>query len=479
MQQCLKNATMRKADKDTIEGGISGEELMHRAGKAVAYEVSLAVKRLNAQSVLIVCGTGNNGGDGYVAARLLMEEGVPVKVYAAEGALSADCLREKQAYRGEYAGEIVGDIIVDCLFGTGLNRTVGGEFAQIINAINSANSYVISVDIPSGLNGDNGCVLGCAVRANLTVAIAYPKLGLYLNDGIDYGGEVVVKDIGIVCNTPDACIAEEQDIIMFYPNRRRNTHKGSYGSACLIAGSNKYLGAAVLSVSSALRSGCGYLYAVVPQEIRCALAVKHPQCIYCEEPVIKADAIAIGMGLCCNERTYERVCNLLKNYSGKLIIDADGLNSLAKFGKEVLRQTKAQVLITPHVGEMARLSGLTVQQVLEDPVGVAQKFAEEYNLTVHLKSAVCITSGGGKSVITTRGSTALAKAGSGDLLSGLICGNAARGLSLFDAAVCSQYVLGFSAELCSQKYSAYAVTAKEVEENISFAVKRLTDGILP
>lgn len=466
---------MRQADMATIDGGIPGEELMRRAGKAVAYEVANAVKDLNAKSVLIVCGTGNNGGDGYVCAKLLKEQGIPVKVYAMSGTLSPDCRREKEAYDGEYASTIEGDIIVDCLFGTGLNRTVGGGYTDVINGINNAKAHVISVDIPSGINGDNGIILGCAVKANKTVAIAYPKVGLYLNDGIDYSGEIAVRDIGINCDTPDALLLQEQDVKQFFPKRRRNTHKGNYGTACLIAGSNEYLGASALSLSTALKTGCGYVYAVVPEELKYCLAVSYPQCIYSDTPNLNAGAIAIGMGSGCSESTYEKVCNLLKNYNGKLIIDADGLNSLAKYGLQPLKTAKAQVLLTPHVGEMARLCGTTVQEVTADPIGVAKRFAEEYGLTVHLKSAVCVTSDGKRSVITHRGSTALAKAGSGDMLVGLVCGNAARGLSLFDSAVCSQYILGCAAELSSQKYSDYATTAKEIVENIAFAVKRLTE----
>lgn len=475
MQYCLKNETMRQADKATIEWGISSEELMARAGKAVAQEVSCAVKTLNAKNVLIVCGTGNNGGDGYVCARLLKEQGIAVKVYAIDGSLSPDCQREKQAYSGEYTTEIKGDIIVDCLFGTGLNRTVSGEYKSVIDQINNSGAYVISVDIPSGINGDNGLALGCAVKADKTIAIAYPKVGLYLNDGIDFSGEIVVKDIGINCDTPDALLLQEQDIKQFFRNRKRNTHKGSYGTACVVAGSSQYLGASALSVSTALKSGCGYVYAVVPNEIKCQLAAIYPQCIYSDTPNLSADAIAIGMGLGCNEKTYNLVCNLLKDYSGKLIIDADGLNSLAKFGMQVLKQTKAKVLLTPHVGEMSRLCGLSKAEVIADPIAVAKRLAKDYGVTVHLKSAVCVTSDGERTVITSRGSSALAKAGSGDMLSGLICGNAARGLSLADAAVCSQYILGCSAEICSQKYSDYATTANEIVENISFAIKRLTD----
>lgn len=477
MIYALKNATMRSADAETIKGGVPSEELMHRAGKALADAVWAAVKRLNAKSVLFVCGTGNNGGDGYVAARLLTDGGIKVGVFAAEyGKLSEDCLREKSAYCGEYSTEIVGDIVVDCLFGTGLSRAVSGEYAKVIDKINSSRAYVISADIPSGLNGDNGLLQGCAVKADETVAIAYPKLGAYLNDGLDYCGKITVCDIGIKSSQSDAAVVEGEDIIALLPERKRNTHKGSYGSCCVVAGSNEYLGACALSLSTALRSGCGYVYGVVPKKMKCALAVKYPQCIYVNKPVFAADAVAVGMGCGLNRKTYARVCKLIKSYGGKLIIDADGLNCLAKYGKEVLKQAKASVLITPHVGEMARLCGVDVGQVKSDPVGFASKFAKEYSVVVHLKSASCVTVEKDMCVITANGNTSLAKAGSGDLLSGLICGTAATGLSLFDAAVRSQYLLGEAAKISSVARAEGSITSEELAFNISTAINRLTIG---
>ncbi len=279
----------------------------------------------------------------------------------------------------------------------------------------------------------------------------------------------------------DGEVADTSFVASHFPPRPRDSHKGSFGTACIIAGSERYLGASALSVAAALRTGCGYVYAVVPATFKYALAVRYPQSIYCEEPLINADAIAVGMGLCCNERTYAQVCNLLENYQGKLIIDADGLNSLARYGTQVLKNTGAEVLITPHVGEMARLCNLTVSEVQNDPVGVACSFAEEYGVSVHLKSAVSVTcsvskDGGRQAIINVRGTSALAKAGSGDMLSGLICGNAARGLSLAEAAACSQFLLGASAEICSESMTDYAVTADDIIKNIPFALKRLTDG---
>ncbi|MDE7162709.1 MAG: NAD(P)H-hydrate dehydratase [Clostridia bacterium] len=474
MQIYLTSAQEREADKNAISFGLSSEVLMKRAGRALADEVQAVATARNAEKILLVCGTGNNAGDGYVAARELIARGYNVSVYSCEGEISIGCKREKKRYTGKFTRTISGDIIVDCIFGTGLNRKLQGEHASAVRKINQSSAYVIAADIPSGLNGDNGIVMGTAVKADLTVALGHIKLGCVFGDGVDYCGKIVVKDIGVAADESCAKAVEDEDVATFYKPRKRNTNKGDYGSACLVAGSEEYLGAAGLSISSALRSGCGYVHAVVPEKLKYSLAAAYPQCIYSAVPDLQADAIAIGMGVGCTQDSYNLLCALLKSYKGKLIIDGDGLNLLAKYGKDILPESKAEILLTPHIGEMARLCGVEKQAVLNDPFGVAKKFAAEYNVTVHLKNAVSITTNGKISTLSVRGTSALAKAGSGDLLAGLICGNAARGLSVFDAAVCSQYVLGCAAEVCSEEMYDGAVTAADLVNNLHVAIKRLT-----
>lgn len=474
MQIYLTSEQEREADKNAISFGLSSEMLMKRAGRALADEVQSVMQTIGAEKVLVICGTGNNGGDGYVAARELLSRGVAVSVYCFEGELSVGCKREKKRYTGKYTRSLSADIIVDCIFGTGLNRKLQGEYSGIVKKINSNGAYVISADIPSGLHGDNGFVMGVAVKADLTVALGHCKLGCVMGDGVDYCGKIIIKDIGIATDCSCARSYEDEDIADFYAPRKRISHKGDYGSACVVAGSEEFLGAAALSVSSALKSGCGYVSAVVPEKLKYALATAYPQCIYTSVPSLAADAIAVGMGLGCTQNTYNLLCALLKAYKGKLIIDADGLNALAKYGRDALAQTKASVLLTPHMGEMSRLCGLSKEEILNDPVGVAKTFAAEYNVTVHLKNAVSVTTDGKTATLSVRGTSALAKAGSGDLLSGLICGNAARGLSVYDAAVCSQYVLGLSAEVCSEELYDGAVTSADLINNFHVALKRLT-----
>ncbi len=475
MEIVLSNAEMRRADEYTINNGTPSAELMLRAGKAIAEEVITAANALGMRSVLVVCGTGNNGGDGYVCARILGENNFDVKVYAVESALSPDCAREKTAYKYAYSNDIAGAIIVDCLFGTGLCRNISGKFAEIVSAINDSGAYVISADIPSGINGDNGLVLGCAVKANLTVAVQEYKFGHFLGDGIDYCGKIVKKNIGISCH--ENCYAKlycPEDIAKFYPKRARNSHKGTYGTANLIVGSNKYIGAAALAAEAALKSGCGYVKLTSESAVKSALAARLPQVVYTEDVDFSANAIAVGSGCGVSEKLYALIKNILSNYVGTLVIDADGLNALAKYGVEVLKNKNCAVTITPHLKEFSRISGLSTEQILLSPVDAAKNFSKEYNVTVLLKGAASVIARGDKVAINVRGNTALAKAGSGDMLTGYLCGTLARGLSPFDAAVCAAYTLGLAAEIAAQERTEYCATAKDVLKNLHFSVKRLT-----
>ncbi|MGN0817593.1 MAG: NAD(P)H-hydrate dehydratase, partial [Candidatus Coproplasma sp.] len=314
-----------------------------------------------------------------------------------------------------------------------------------------------------------------AVKADLTVAVAEYKSGMVLGDGADYCGEVVKRDIGITAEGNFAKAYADEDISAFFPERKRNSHKGVYGAANLIAGSERYKGAAALALSAALQSGCGYIKLTSDKGVRDALVNAYPQVIYLDSPDLSAQAIAVGSGCGTSEKLYGEVVNILNVYAGKLIIDADGLNSLAKYGVDALKEKNCQVLITPHVKEFARLTNLSVEQILRDPVGYAQKFAKEYGVTVLLKGSTTVICNGERTVFNLRGTTALSKGGSGDLLTGLICGSAARGLDLFDAAIASAYVLGSTAEDCSRERTDYCVTAKDLVKNFHKVIKRLTN----
>ena len=262
----------------------------------------------------------------------------------------------------------------------------------------------------------------------------------------------------------------DSEIKQFYPIRVRNSHKGTYGSANIIAGSDKYIGAAALAAEAALKSGCGYVKLTAPDKVRLALAAKYPQVIYLDEPDLASQTIAIGMGLGLKEEVYLTIKHLLSAYDKTLIIDADGLNALAKYGTDVLKTANCRVVLTPHVKEFSRLTGIDVKTIMDNPVNCALDFANEYKVTVLLKGADSIIADGARIAINKRGTTALAKAGSGDMLSGFMCGCAARGLEPFDAAVCASYTLGVSAEISSLQKTDYCATAKDILNNIHNAV---------
>lgn len=478
MEQVLSNSQMRFADAYTIEEkGVSSAELMHRAGVAIANVAENVAKQLKTDEILVVCGTGNNGGDGYVCAEELRCRGFNIAVYALEGKLSFDCHREKSAYKGRYLRHIWGAIVIDCIFGTGLDRNITDEVYSLINEINSYGAFVISADIPSGLSGDSGKAMGISVKANKTVAIAEYKLGHFLNDGLDFCGEIIKKDIGVSVPNEEqsyTAVYNDKDIAEFFPKRKRNSHKGAYGTAHLIAGSKKYIGAAALSLQSALKSGCGIVKLTTADEVKFSLAAKYPQAIYPEEVDLNASAISVGMGCGATPELYDKIKFILDEYTGTLLIDADGLNALSKYGVEILKNKKCKAVLTPHLKEFSRLIQKSVEEISNDPVSLAKTFAKEYGVTLVLKSASTVITDGDKSAINTRGSTALAKGGSGDILSGFLCGTLARGLSPFDASVCASYTLGLSAEISSEEKTDFCATAYDIIKNIHIAVKRLT-----
>lgn len=269
-------------------------------------------------------------------------------------------------------------------------------------------------------------------------------------------------------------VYEDADVSALFPKRPRNTNKGDFGKACIVAGSHKYPGAAALSVATALKSGCGYCTLVTDQSVKAGLFASYPQAIYADAPDLAADCIAIGMGCGLSEELYKKITALLTSYCGKLIIDADGLNALSKYGLDVLKNKSCKVLLTPHVREFSRLSGLDEGSILADPVKVAKNFAKEYNVTVLLKNWYSVLTDGEECVVNLRGNSSLARAGSGDMLSGFICGNCARGLTLMQSAACSQYVLGMSAEIASERMTEYCVCAADLIEEIHNSLKRLT-----
>ncbi len=490
MKFAFTNAQMRTfEEKITEKTPVS--VLMERAGRALAEAVEGAMRRCGTTDAAFVCGGGNNGGDGFTAAEILRQKGYEVTVICLSERFSEACAAAKSAYRGEILGRIPRrrfSVIADCLFGTGLTRPVEGENAALIGFINGGD-YVVACDLPSGLSA-GGIALGACVRADETVAMGQAKCALYLSDGADRAGKVTVADIGIPAEGGTE-IWEREDVAAFFPKRPSHSHKGNFGSVAILATCNM-LGAPLLSVGAALKSGAGYtdVYmtsASIPcgdaakiaafqaeDEVHRALfAAKYPACrftFYDGEPIF-AEAIAFGMGAGVGRPQYEIIGSLLENDAcGTLILDADALNTLSVCGTELLKKHRRPVILTPHPAEFSRLTGRPVGEILSDPVGCAREFAREYGVVVVLKNNRSVITDGTRTAINPTGSPALAKGGSGDVLAGLIAGTAGRGVPPFEAACVGCYLLGRAGEAAARVMGEYAPDATDIISYLAEAI---------
>ena len=495
MKEILSVQTMRESDAATIRAGIPGRELMLRAARAVVQKARLR------EPVGILCGSGNNGGDGFAIAMLLAEAGKTVQILMVSEPLSQeaqyyrDRCRERQIPLRIYeAGEDLTcyTTLIDCLFGTGLSRPAGGLYADAIRQINASGAFVVSVDIGSGLSGDNG--LGDpAVRADQTVSVGSLKPGHFLGRAKDLRGELIGADIGIRPLAVDAYWMEEKDAASCLPQRLHYSHKGAYAYVGLAGGCLAYNGAPRLAgmASAAMKSGAGVALAAVP---KCLVPAMIPYTLestafplsetesgsirFEEEEwaalVNRCKTIAFGMGIGRGEETKKALAYLLEHFGGRLIIDADGLTALAELGCEKLKTTAAQVLLTPHLGEASRLLGQSLREIESSPLALAKAFAAEYGCTLLLKGPSTLVTDGTESWITDRGCPGMATAGSGDVLSGVLA--AVLGYSkagFVKAAAAAAYLCGAAGERAETENGPTAMTASDTVRAIPQAVRRL------
>lgn len=480
MKFSFTTAQAREADGRTIADGTPSSVLMERAGEALADRVEKAMEKTGADEALFVCGGGNNGGDGFVAARILREHGKHAEVLCLSRKFSADCLAAKEKFGGEIMGKIPRRryaLVADCVLGTGLDRAPEGNAAALIDFINACGAYVVSADLPSGLS-ENGVALSLCVRADETVCMGLMKNALLMCDGADFSGKTVTAEIGINVYARGAELWEENDVKAFFPKRKSNVHKGTFGSACILAGSVAYSGAAFLSAGACLKSGAGYTRLCVSERIFPYAIGRLPACILREfqsldGEILSSASIALGMGAGVNERLYAYIIELLSVYTGTLVLDADALNALALYGAEILRQKTCRVIVTPHVKEFARLTGRTTEEVLRNAAELAQNFAREYGVTVLLKNNRSFITDGTRSAINLTGSPALAKGGSGDVLSGFLAGTCARGVEPLEAACVSAFVCGKAGEIAADRMGEYAPDATDIIRYLPEALKSL------
>jgi len=429
--------------------------------------------------VAVFCGHGNNGGDGFAIARLLHVKGhnVSVSIVGDERKIKGDALTNLKIVQklGLIKPVTEADIIIDAIFGTGFRGAITDEETiKAIEFMNNSPAPVIAVDIPTGVEADTGKVANVAVRANTTVSFAVAKLGHILHPGTEYCGKLIVEDISVLVENDN--YIEMLDNLRL-PPRPARSNKGTHGRVCVIAGCSDMPGAAALCSKAAYKAGAGLVHACVEPEVARVIRTGAYEVITStienvDEAISLARVIALGPGIGRGESAQNLVRKVLTQSDKPMVVDADALIAIAA-DKSVLHKLKAPCIITPHPGEMAALCGLTIKEVVDDLINVASSFAKEYGVVTLLKDArTVIASPDGRVFINPTGTPALAKAGSGDVLTGIIAAFMAQGFE--DAAVLGAYVHGKAGELAAEALSVYGVTASDV---IDYVPKAMTCAI--
>lgn len=488
MRPLLTPEQMARADAATIASGTSSEVLMDRAGRAVARAALLVAGGRYGRRAAVVCGRGNNGGDGFVTARVLSAEGLGVRCLvvgdssAAKGAARFhlnELLRAGLWVEDFDPVRLEGaDVIVDALFGTGFRGPAEGDAGKAIESMSEAGAPVVAVDIPSGVNGATGGVEGRAVRARVTVAMAAEKLGTALPPGAIHAGRVEVADIGIHVGDSDVAMCERSDVAAALPRRRPDAHKRSMGAVALLGGSAGMSGAVVLAATAAMRMGAGYVTAGITRSVDDALSAAVPEAvstIVSDTDALgvdaldrfagvldRAQALAIGPGLGRGDEQTVLVAEALDRIDRPVVVDADALNVLA--GRtEHLRARVAPAVITPHPAELARLLEISTSDVQADRLACATEAATRWQCTVVLKGFRTLTANAsGRVVVNPTGGPELATAGTGDVLTGIIAALLAAGLGPFEAAWTGAYVHGVAGSIAAEGRDPSGVVAGDV-----------------
>ncbi len=490
--------SMREMDRITIEDlGVPGETLMLRAARGLAAEAMRMVSREDGP-ILILCGSGNNGGDGIGAAAALLEAGYTVAccMVGDKNKLSRDSRAMEELL--QKAGGALSDyvnleilekpwsLVIDALFGTGLSRPISGKYAELIEAVNAKDIPVLACDIPSGISADTGEILGCAMAADTTVTFNLPKTGQLLPPGTEYTGRLVVHDIGIsydaVEQVPyDGEYVTDGMVKSWLPKRKRESHKGDYGKLLLLCGSTGFTGAAALAAKAALRTGAGLVYLGVPETIYPILAGK------LNEPVVfplpasgngrfsrsglpdildrlpDMDACLIGPGIGVGYDTEALVWEILEHASCPVVLDADGINVLAGH-IDRLDKASCPLVLTPHDGELRRLGG----SMELDRLTGARDMAERTGAVVVRKGYRTVTaSPDGSCYVNSTGNAGMATGGSGDVLAGILTCLLGQGMEPVRAAAAAVWLHGAAGDLCAARLGQRSMLPSDMIEALS------------
>lgn len=498
MRPVLTPAEAGELDRASAARGITTETLMENAGRAVADAAVRLAGGTYGRRALVVCGKGNNGGDGLVAARyldgwglrvaaVLLEAGEDLREPAATNLarLRHTAVRVRPFSAGLLARELArADVVVDAVFGTGFRGVPEDAFAAAIEAVNEAGAPVVAVDVPSGVNGETGAADGSAVRAGITVSFGAPKPGVVLLPGAELAGMVEVADIGFPAELVrgDLSVVEASDVEAWVPERPVDTHKRAAGYAVVVGGSRLMTGAASLMARAAYRAGAGLVAAAVPEGILPVVQGAVREAVFAPLPetergtaaggserfaqvLSEADAVAIGPGMTTDEETAVWIREVVASSRIPVVLDADGLNAFAGRAGEIAER-RADLVLTPHAGEFARLAGVPARDVEADRIGHVRKLAAQTRAVVLLKGTRTLVGVPDGSVrINPTGGPYLASGGTGDVLTGMIAGLLARGLAPADAASAAAYVHGVAGSLAAEEHGD-GTTAGDVLDRV-------------
>ncbi len=512
MQACDRAAIMKY--------GVPSIVLMENAGRSVVDVIEKELGSVDGKLVYVICGKGNNGGDGFVVARHLHNRSAVVKVFLVSGrsqvkgdanvnlALLLDTIKSDKTKTLQF---IVGtkaktlnkqgtpSIIIDALFGTGFSGAVKGEYEKIIQWINESNATVVSIDTPSGVNADNGSVVSKAVKADITVTMGLRKVGLLVHRGRERSGMVHVADLGIPSivyarSGIRTWLVEKEDVRRMLPRRPFDAHKHSVGKIFVLAGSKGLTGAAVMCSNSAMRAGAGAVVLGIPKSLLPIVSRKvtevmpNPLEETEDQSVGKkarqqinrfarwADVVVIGPGLGRNEETQELILELIVRLDRAMLIDADGLNALAS-NITVLKKRKNKTILTPHTGELSRLINVSAKEIESNRVEVARIWSRKLKAILVLKGAPTVTAcPSGDVYINSTGNAGMATAGAGDVLTGTIAALWGQHMNTSEAAVSGVFVHGLAGDIAREKFGEMGLIASDIIKALPSALKRIQWG---
>jgi NAD(P)H-hydrate epimerase len=517
MQHLLTADEMKACDREAAESrNISTESLMDKASLGVSKVAARMLRDLQGKNIMVLCGKGNNGGDGIGASYYLALNGANVKVcligtadeIAGDGKTFLDKLRQLPTDHSkieilEFEKSQINlddyDLVIDAVLGTGITGEPKDAAQKAIELMTKAITPILAVDIPSGISSSNGTVYTTAPNADATATMAYVKRGLIMNQGKDLAGKIYVVDIGMpsdleMLDQSETFIINCDDVRNLLPTRKAETHKQAVGKIFGLVGSVGMTGAGVMVGQAAMRAGAGAVVLGVPSELNPIFETKLTEVMTLPLPQTRdgslslavllqiqknlewADVLVIGPGLSRNQETSQMLVKLLRGHAGKTVIDADAFNAIAN-QPEILLETRAEIIMTPHHGEFSQISKMSPEEIAKNRIEAARRYAKEHQVTLVLKgSPTVIASKDGKVFVNVHGNPGMATAGMGDVLTGIISAFLGQKLQPLDAAIVGVYLHSVAGDIALGSKGMYSLMATDVIESLPAAFRKIQNG---